>query len=196
MKLFTKNGVSVFGGGSTHKADIDAVDIVLDLHDKWHPWGLPNHWKSGQLNKPQIISMYISDMQAPYWVGRQFWSALWGDLETEAKGRGGKLSVLVACFGGHGRTGTVLTALALAAGVVPKKADPIAWMRDHYCEHAIESMSQVQYLETTFKFHTSETPYKGYTSTVTPNSSSYTPSSYFKGKAAGKDLVDMWDHLS
>lgn len=188
----------MYGGGSSHKADIDAVDIVLDLHDKWKPWTLPTHWKSSSLNKPMIVNMYVTDMQAPYWVGKQFWSALWGDLQDEAKVRNGKLNVLVACYGGHGRTGTVLTALALAANVVPKKADPIAWVREHYCDHAIEATTQIAYLQDTFKFTTDAVPYKSYTKPATPSNNTPTPTtqSYLKGPTASKDLVDMWDAMN
>lgn len=152
----------MLGAGSSHEADIDSVDIVLDLAGKFKPWGIPEQWSSFKYaNKPRILDMYVTDMTAPYWVPKAFWKALWNDLVAEAASSPSKkLKVVSICIGGHGRTGTVLTALALAAGVVSKGDDPIAWLRKHYCSHALESNAQIAYLEETFKFSSNETPYK------------------------------------
>lgn len=198
--LFTAHGVSVYGGGSSHKVDIDAADIVLDLHDKYRVWAMPPTWSSAALaNVPVIVSMYIPDMSAPYWIGKKFWKALWSDLMAEAKSRGGKVKVLATCFGGHGRTGTVLTALALAAGVIPKKADPITWVRDHYCDHAIETTSQIVYLESLFGFKTVESGYKAYVAASASKSATVsTPASSAVtiGASPSKEIIDMYDVLA
>ncbi|WNV86623.1 protein-tyrosine phosphatase family protein [Umezawaea sp. Da 62-37] len=45
--------------------------------------------------------------------------------------------VEVACFGGHGRTGTVLSCLAVLAGVPAD--DAVAWTRTHYHRSAVET---------------------------------------------------------
>jgi len=49
-------------------------------------------------------------------------------------------TVEVGCLGGHGRTGTLLACLAIAAGVDP--AEAVGWVRHNYCESAVETPLQ------------------------------------------------------
>lgn len=52
----------------------------------------------------------------------------------------------VGCIGGHGRTGTFLALVALKNGVeTPEEA--IVYVREHYCEKAIESDTQEWYVK-------------------------------------------------
>jgi hypothetical protein len=51
--------------------------------------------------------------------------------------------VEVACYGGIGRTGTVLACLTVAAGIADS-ADAIAWVREHYHPAAVETAEQEQ----------------------------------------------------
>ncbi|MFJ1761948.1 protein-tyrosine phosphatase family protein [Amycolatopsis sp. NPDC088138] len=46
-------------------------------------------------------------------------------------------TVEVACYGGAGRTGTVLACLAVLSGVPAE--DAVAWVREHYNERAVET---------------------------------------------------------
>lgn len=57
------------------------------------------------------------------------------------RARAGEL-VEVACYGGVGRTGTVLGCLAVLAGVTSAQAVP--WVRAHYHPSAIETVGQEQ----------------------------------------------------
>jgi len=50
--------------------------------------------------------------------------------------------VHVGCIGGHGRTGTVLAAMVSLCGTI----DAIGYVREHYCEKAVESKEQVDFL--------------------------------------------------
>jgi hypothetical protein len=52
--------------------------------------------------------------------------------------------VEVACLGGVGRTGTALGVLAVLSGVAP--ADAVAWVRDHYDRHAVETPFQKRWI--------------------------------------------------
>lgn len=71
---------------------------------------------------------------------KEFWIDLWAHVKKEKK------RVLVFCMGGHGRTGTAIACLMVAAEIFsPKEA--IAWVRKNYCNSAIESMSQERYIE-------------------------------------------------
>jgi hypothetical protein len=53
--------------------------------------------------------------------------------------------VEVACFGGHGRAGTVLACMAVLAGVAP--AEAVSWVRQHYCVRAVQEPSQQYWME-------------------------------------------------
>jgi hypothetical protein len=58
--------------------------------------------------------------------------------------RAGKF-VEIGCIGGHGRTGTVLAAMATFCGVKPKQA--VKWVRKHYCDEAVETEQQAWWPE-------------------------------------------------
>jgi hypothetical protein len=53
--------------------------------------------------------------------------------------------VEIACYGGLGRTGTVLSCVAICAGVPLR--DAVAWVRIHYDQRAVESQEQYQLIE-------------------------------------------------
>jgi len=53
--------------------------------------------------------------------------------------------VEVACGGGAGRTGTVLTCMAMLAGVAPERA--LRWVRTHYRARAVETPGQRRWVE-------------------------------------------------
>jgi hypothetical protein len=57
----------------------------------------------------------------------------------------------VTCLGGHGRTGTVMVALAIAGG--QSYYDALKAVREAYCYKAVESLSQVQYLHGLWQAH-------------------------------------------
>jgi hypothetical protein len=50
--------------------------------------------------------------------------------------------VEIACYGGIGRTGTVLACLAVLAGIPADEA--VAWVRRHYHRSAVETAEQEQ----------------------------------------------------
>ena len=52
-------------------------------------------------------------------------------------------SVHVGCIGGHGRTGLVLAALV---AWVMEREDAIHYVREHYCERAVETQEQFDFL--------------------------------------------------
>ncbi len=57
------------------------------------------------------------------------------------------MKVGVHCVGGHGRTGTFMAILGNYAGELQKGEDPVQWIRDVYCHKAVESKSQLDYVE-------------------------------------------------
>jgi protein-tyrosine phosphatase len=63
---------------------------------------------------------------------------------TEAWQRAVTERVEIACAGGHGRTGTALACLAILDGVPGTEA--VAFVREHYDPHAVETPSQRRYV--------------------------------------------------
>lgn len=70
----------------------------------------------------------------------------------------------VGCIGGHGRTGTFLAALVARMKIDP---DPIAWVRKHHCQKAVESESQVKFLVKHFGCKTAKPSKPSYSGTAT-----------------------------
>lgn len=62
-------------------------------------------------------------------------------VDLYRRARAGEL-VEIACYGGVGRTGTVLGCLTVLAGVSP--SDAVGWVRDHYHPSAVETLDQEQ----------------------------------------------------
>ena len=146
-EVFTKDNVVVYGGGWNRGATVTGCDYVLDLCGKFDrvvQMQFPSWWKAGQYAK-KILSLPIKDYEAPD-VPPEFWYDLWSDLLIEATIHEKPLKILVACVGGHGRTGTVLSCLAHAAEV-PVGVDELVWLRDVYCPYAVESEEQIEYLK-------------------------------------------------
>jgi hypothetical protein len=63
---------------------------------------------------------------------------------TEAWRRAATERVEVACAGGRGRTGTALACLAVLDGVPNARA--VAFVREHYDRHAVETFRQRRYV--------------------------------------------------
>lgn len=76
------------------------------------------------------------------------------------------LNVAFYCEGGHGRTGTALAILAQLSGNVPEGYDPVDWVRDIYCDEAVESMRQLNYIEDMTGVRTSAWPTISYGNTT------------------------------
>lgn len=94
----------------------------------------------GEWTPVPILGIDWPDRGVPR-LSRQWWVTLVEFLKT-VEG-----DVAVFCFGGHGRTGTMLSILGVLGGAIPQKKDPVAWIRTHYCTQAVESVDQIEYIE-------------------------------------------------
>ncbi|MEE6263129.1 protein-tyrosine phosphatase family protein [Plantactinospora sonchi] len=66
------------------------------------------------------------------------------ELLRESWERSAEERVEIACGGGRGRTGTALACIAILDGVPP--GDAVAYVRQHYDRHAVETPWQRRYV--------------------------------------------------
>ena len=89
--------------------------------------------------KREVIRVVWNDFGVPA-LNAAFWLSL---LELSVSNGHDVLSVV--CVGGHGRTGTALSALGIVGkGWTAEHA--VNFLRDRYCKEVVESTSQVSYL--------------------------------------------------
>lgn len=88
--------------------------------------------------KSEILPLDWPDMSAPP-CSLDFWITLWDLLPAKT---------VACCVGGHGRTGTCLASLLIAAGET--YYDAISIIREKHCNKAIESLVQELYLHTLY----------------------------------------------
>lgn len=138
--ISTKGPIHVYGGtkASVPKAPVGATVLNLSgLH------AIAPVTASG-IEIPGVtsatIEMEVADFTAPR-LTRDQWTALTAAIV--AKGE----PLVVCCVGEHGRTGTALAIILSEMGVIPDGADPVAWLRAEYCEEAVESQEQINYVE-------------------------------------------------
>lgn len=119
--------------------------IVIDLADVIHEpkvmfWNMeiPSTLRDRYATDAQVIRITWADGGIPS-IAPSFWYKLVDYLVEQNK------TVIIACMGGHGRTGT---ALALIAGILRLHgdADIGEWVRAHHCKEAIETYAQVDYI--------------------------------------------------
>ena len=131
----------IYGGSCSLPVITDAdiyigFDASMKFTERQWPW-----------NKGQEILFRITDMAAPDNPNEFKKLVEWtrGQLEAGAK-------IHCGCIGGHGRTGTFLAALVSTFG----EKDAIKYVRENYCQKAVESTVQVAFLNKHFGIISSE----------------------------------------
>ena len=102
-------------------------DFGLYLDERWGPTWPAEIIAWPDFGLPSQPEQAVAQIQAAY-----------------ARARGGE-SVEIGCLGGLGRTGTVLSCLAVLAGVDSSEA--VGWVRRNYRPEAVESVEQEQWVE-------------------------------------------------
>jgi len=124
----------LYGGaaGSPKVKDEDVYEVLQS--------GDMNGWQSDPWEAQKVTEVYygIRDMEAPSNVARFKKLVTWVCTQLQD----GK-TVHIGCIGGHGRTGTVIS--AIVAEMLGEK-DAIQYVRTHYCKKAVESTTQVAFL--------------------------------------------------
>lgn len=93
-------------------------------------------------NNQRVIYFPIVDMKAPLQRDMENFERVLEIIHHDLLC--GK-SVHVQCIGGHGRTGLVL---ACYVGKYREIKNPVKWVRENYCEEAVESWEQVKFVST------------------------------------------------
>lgn len=123
VPLTMKDGTTIYASSAhDRKTDEIAPDFGLYLDSMW---------------RPSCLAYVIEwpDFGIPtYWQ-----KAAEAIIDTFNKASDG-LWVEVGCIGGHGRTGTALACMAVLGGMTSFEA--VKFVREAYCEHAIESTDQ------------------------------------------------------
>jgi len=172
----SKSKVDICGGGKMRDVLVKKDDLFIDVgfhYDRLvETYGLKNGWKLEQYNKTgQAIKIDWSDGSHPN-LSKKFWEDLVKVIRTERK------RVVISCQGGHGRTGTVLSILSVLMGAVKKEEDPVKFIREKYCQEAVETKVQCDYIENITGCKVGEKPSHSYS---TVYSGYGTRSSYYNG---------------
>jgi hypothetical protein len=122
----------------------DDYDIVLNLtgyaiHKRHEiPFQELSKWRDKKHVKYKEICLDWPDMGVVN-LPKEFWIDLI-DLFKKKKSK-----VLMFCIGGHGRTGTAMAVL-MVLGLGWKPKDAVDWIRKEYCDKAIETWKQLDYI--------------------------------------------------
>lgn len=133
------SGVNVYGGGATREAYPTKEMLVLDLCGRFRPEIEANFPLPACLESHKWLRISWEDMGTPS-LSLDSWEQIIKIIRAE------KRDVLVACQGGHGRTGTALSILAGLMGALPKE-DIVNTLRGIYCEKIVETCGQIKYIE-------------------------------------------------
>lgn len=140
------------GAGSFRGLVANEIDVFIDCganipHNIRKGFDLPRH--------DYIIRINWLDGEAPDMTEKD-WLTLLEKLEKTRLHLGKDiLNILVCCVGGHGRTGTALAILAALTGA--KTDNPVRFIRETYCQKAVETKSQCSYIKEIAHLSTEET---------------------------------------
>lgn len=128
-------GGKLLGGSCSHPVSTKShiyigLDWNMTMVEAAYPW-------EAKSETIQVL-FEIQDGQAPK-DSKNFIKMV--DWVVAALGEGKE--VHVGCIGGHGRTGTVLSAIVCK---ILGEEDAITWVRKNYCKKAVESSEQVEFL--------------------------------------------------
>jgi hypothetical protein len=111
------------------KPSLSAFTTVLSVEDAVME---PKGW----------LSLPIEDMKAPEY-SIKVWAAL---AEDVVKLINKEEKVVIACLGGHGRTGVACAILGYILAPTHVGDNPVEWIRKIHCDEAVETISQVDYV--------------------------------------------------
>lgn len=127
--------------------------LIIDLADMVKlntvPWIRPGalheklqHLKIEPPPAPPILSLNWPDRSEPR-CKIDWWGKLVETLRQDFSGG----RIIIACIGSHGRTGTAMASILLAASPKLSVEDAIKFVRKTHCHKAVESWDQIEYLQ-------------------------------------------------
>jgi protein-tyrosine phosphatase len=105
-----------------------APDFAVYLDERWR-------------NDPEVSWPCLFIDWADFGLPADETSTFSAIVDLHGRARAGEL-VEIACYGGVGRTGTVLSCLTVLAGTPVNEA--VGWVRDHYHPQAVDTPEQAQ----------------------------------------------------
>ena len=172
-------GITIYGGSCWHpKEGMDVYggfDAGMKFQSQQQPW---NKKEAG----PIEFLLKITDMQPPSDLIE--FSKMIGWLMVQLQN--GK-KVHLGCIGGHGRTGLVLAVLRRQ---LTGDENATQHVRDNYCKKAVESKSQVEWLQKNFGITPVE-PTKQYSYGTTGSSGSLNKGSNDRGGQGSLAMDDL-----
>lgn len=155
FSMEAENSGELFLGGWNRKASIKKNMLVIDLTgtktlsddikamDPRTTKAFAKTLKADTVdNTSGILQLYIPDGGVPYWDDK-IWLTLAEEIKTQLLAN---KDIMICCLGGHGRTG--IAAAIISHLIDPEMAtdNPIQWVRDLYCEKAVENKTQIDYI--------------------------------------------------
>ena len=141
-KLYASNQYSIDEKSGKWDLIIDLAGVVTiprpsefirnDSPKRFH--GLKPYLDVDEPLPSEVLRLFWTDMSIPP-CGVDFWIKLWEMLPEKT---------VIACMGGHGRTGTCIVSLMIAAGEDFYEA--LEHVRKEHCHKAVETLSQEKYL--------------------------------------------------
>jgi hypothetical protein len=142
LKFVAKDGIEyTIYGGNCRTPIVKDADIYIGFDGSVAAGSDLFPWDVGYV-QPILVDYYITDMSAPK-SPVLFHKLIDWTCEQLVAGK----KIHAGCIGGHGRTGTFLS--AVYAQMTGQK-DAIQYVRKNYCEKAVESKAQIDFLMKNF----------------------------------------------
>ncbi len=134
-------GEKLIYGGSCSYPIVEDADIYIGFDMSMRQTKNKYPWNDA-VTGPVEVLFYIPDMGIPSSAVEFKKMIEWVAVQLIANKK-----VHAGCIGGHGRTGTFLA--ALVAHMTGNK-DAVQYVRDNYCQKAVESEKQMEFLHTEY----------------------------------------------
>ena len=172
--VFTYGKGGVYAGGWSRGArpqdNVAVIDLTATEYERWQrknndvqarndsgAQAFPSASGLNKVNSPWL-DLYIQDYSAPWELDAEFWANLVDDVKRLLDDG---TSILVCCYGGHGRTGLVLSILLGLIRPDLVGQCPIKTVREIYCGNAVESRGQAEYVYLTLGLDFNQLTFNG-----------------------------------
>lgn len=137
--LLNLDGLEIMGGSCTRlsSSDLKGYDIFIGFDQGMR---FPVQANPAWLGGTSLESVLFTILDGGVPKSKELFDQL---ITYLLKARDTKQKVYMGCIGGHGRTGLVLAVLVKE---ILGEEDAITWVRKNYCQRAVETTAQVEWL--------------------------------------------------